>query len=143
MTGSNDFDDDVLDRMFHGEGVGLEKSGVIPAVFLSWCANNGLLDPSFADEHESLVVRIKMRDLDCLEFFSLAAAGELRKSQLSRVGKDFVSNFYQEFHAIALETAQSAPDVKWALYDELAGWLTSKLIQATRRKKWWQFWLRT
>lgn len=139
-TGNNDFDDDVLDRMIHGEGVGLEKSGVIPAVLLSWCVNNGLLEPTFAQEHESLVVRIKLRDMDCLEFFTLAAAGELRQSYLNRVGKDFVSKFYKEFHAFALEKAQSAPDVKWALYDELAGWLTSKLIHSTRRKRWWQFW---
>ena len=143
VTGSSPSNEgDVLDRMTHGEAVGIADNGLIPAVLLCWCVNHGLLDPEFAFVNESLITRVKLRDLNCREFFALAAAGELRKSQLNHAAIDFVTSIYGVFREFATKEAQSVPASEWAFYDVLARWLTARFVRGLRRKAWWRFWQR-
>ena len=135
-------DSDVLDRMTHGVDVGLENNGLVPALVLSWCVNQRLLDRDFTTAHESLILRLKIRDLTCLEFFTLAATGELRKSYLTKVGTDFVTRNYDEFRSIVSEIAKCELKSEWELYDEVAKWLTALYMKAKDRRRWWQFLVR-
>ena len=136
-------DEDVVDHVgrWLADDVSFDQASVVPAIFLTWCVNLGLVSRDFAEEAGSSTTRLLMRDTTFTAFFTAVAAGELRFSHLSDDGVAFARTHYAAYSAFATTCDL---DDKWGSYDMVAGWLTARWKQpASRpasRHKWWRFW---
>ena len=126
----------------HGDDIGQDCNGSTPALFLAWCVNLELFDRDFATQYASMVLRLKLRELDCLEFFTLAAAGELRKSCLNETGQHIADRWYVEFKGVVAEKFEREDHNVWDIYDQVAPWLTANFMRMRIKRRWWEFWVR-
>ena len=119
----------------------IESAAVIPGIFIAWCVNMGLVNPAEFVNVEASVVRLKYREITGGEFLVAALGGELNEEHLSERGIIFARRWYETFLEEANVRLGEKPDPKWATYEQMAPWLTKRLLGRTSgRRKWWRFW---
>ena len=131
---------DSIDRHLVS-GHSIESAAVIPGIFIAWCINMGLVNPSEFAKVESAVVRLKYREITGGEFLVAALGGELREEHLSANGVIFARRWYAPFLEEVSFRLGEKPEPKWSTYEQIAPWLTERLLgRKSGRKKWWRFW---
>ena len=119
----------------------IESAAVIPGIFIAWCVNMGLVNPAEFVNVERSVVRLKYREITGGEFLVAALSGELHEEHLSERGIIFARRWYEAFLEEANVRLGETPEPKWASYEQMAPWLTERLLGRTSgRRKWWRFW---
>ena len=124
----------------------IDKAARVPGQFLAWCAQMQLLSADFEEEHSSLLVRCRFREIEPSEFFIVSCGGELSDRVLNERGQQFARVHYAEF-------AQTLPELvadfwqlenEWWLFERSAKVLNERLLgKPPARRAWWQFWRRT
>ena len=140
--------------------VPLEKAAVPLGVYFSWCANLQLIHPDFAADHETDVLRLRMREHKPGEFFIRTTGGRISADQLNERGRLFAESYYpgylQAYGELVGLNADHLFDAEdsWDTYDRVAPWLTRHYyafadaghkvkgvsMSANGRKRWWQVW---
>ena len=140
--------------------VPLEKAAVPLGVYFSWCANLQLLHPDFAADHETEVLRLRMREHRPGEFFIRTTGGRLTADQLNERGRLFAERCYPDYLRAYGELVGLSGDHlfeaadSWDTYDRVAPWLTRHYyafadaghkaktagVRANGKKRWWQVW---
>ena len=77
-TGTGAVVDDIDRHM--SEAGSIDRAAGPLGVYLAWCVNLSLVSDAFVAEHESELVRLKMRDMRPGEFLIRAAAGTLEEA---------------------------------------------------------------
>ena len=140
------------------EAGSLDRAALPPAMFLAWCGNLQLVSAGFVEAHQSLLVRLRYRDLSPAEFFTAATSGSIDPVDLSPEGQAFARSYYPRY----LEDLRLVfgPDIyetrdDWTNYDLIAPQITQHFMawkgsakrgHKQRRsnpgagRKWWQRW---
>lgn len=144
---------DDLDRHLP-EADDIAAAAVPSGVYLAWCVNLQLLDPAFAQDHESSILRLRYREITGAEFFIAACGGRFSRAMLNPQGQRFTDSFYDrylsEYRGIfGTDTYRVKDD--WDHYDRLAPMLTRHFMTSvghrapetttavsTTLRKWWQ-----
>lgn len=138
-----------------GEADDFAAAAVPTGMYLAWCANLHLLDTDFQQQHESLLLRLRYREITGAEFFIAACGGRFERSLLNARGQAFTDHYYPHFlddyrEVFGADTYAVKDD--WAHYDLLAPVLMRHLMAppekdsrsdssaAGRLRKWWQSW---
>lgn len=101
----------------------------------------GLVNPAEFENAESAVVRLKYREITGGEFLVAALGGELHEEHLSERGIIFARRWYEPFLEEAGVRFGEKPEPKWSTYEQIAPWLTERLLgRKSGRRKWWRFW---
>ena len=123
---------DTLDRyMPYAQDMG---AAMVPmGLFLAWCTNLRLLDPSFEQAHERAVLRIRMQEAAGSELL-VAAGGDLTQAMFSAHGNEFIKRYYpdylEDYKRVFDVTDESLCTVKetWDNYAKLAAVITPRLL---------------
>ena len=144
---------DDLDRHLP-EADDIAAAAVPTGMYLAWCVNLQLLDPGFARDHESSILRLRYREITGAEFFIAVCGGRFTRAMLSEQGQRFTDAFYDfyldEFRSVFGRDAYRVKD-DWDHYDRLAPLLTRHFMTSVgrrsstaaaddtpSRRKWWQ-----
>jgi len=130
-----------------------DRAAVPLGMYFAWCANLQLLDAHFVDAHETLVIRVRYREVTGAELLVAGGAGRLDDSHLNEEGRDFTAAHYPDYMSEFRATFGGDPYAvrdDWAHYDQIAPVLTRKLMQEraaadthaahgteARHRRWW------
>ena len=113
------------------------KAAVPLGLFLAWCANLRLLNQTVEQDHERLILRIRMQETHGSELL-VAMGGELSDNIFSDGGNAFMRRYYsgyledyKETFAVSDETLCSVQET-WDNYAKLAAVLTPQLLGRKR-----------
>jgi len=139
----------------HLEEAGSIERALVPmGMYMAWCANLHLLAPGFQNAHESVLLRLRFRELSPCEFLVATGEGSIRLEDLNEEGRTFTRAYYEDY----LEDFRNTFDGDiysvtddWAHYERIATILTRRFMtmkNGTRHsggngragKKWWQVW---
>lgn len=130
------------------EAGSFDRAAVSLGVYLAWCANHDLLSDELMWRAADLVMRVRYRDVTGRELAVAGCGGELADEHLNEEGRAFTERCYEAYLAeLSRATGGKAYDATddWILYDRIAPWLTSTLMEFRGRsgrggKRWWQIW---
>ena len=126
----------------------IDRAALLPGVFLAWCVRLQLVDSSFANQHQELILRLNYHEITGAQLLVDACGGTLRYEHLNPRGGEFARAYYplfiDDWRATFGEDIYSVPD-NWETYDRIAPALTSALLgppgkPPVKAGRWWQFW---
>jgi hypothetical protein len=145
----------IYDDIGHHLGAAgtFDRAAVPLGMYFAWCANLQLLARAFVDAHETLVLRVRYREVTGAELLVAGGAGRLDDSHLNEEGQRFTAaylpGYMDDFRAAFGGDPYAVPD-DWAHYDRIAPVLTRKLMQQRaaaddrdtradepRHRRWW------
>jgi hypothetical protein len=143
---------DTLDAHL-AEAGSIERAARPLGMYLAWCANLHLLSAGFQQAHESVLVRLRYRDMTPAEFLIASGDGSVRMEDLNEEGRVFSRTYYPHYLDDFRETFEGEVyGVKddWAHYDQIAAVLTRHFMtlkghkrqnrERSGVKKWWKVW---
>ena len=138
--------DDVGSHL--SEAGSFERAAVPLGVYLAWCANHHLLSDDLARRAETLVLRVRFREIPGSELAVAGCGGVLGDEHLNPEGQAFTARHYRAYGDLLGAAAAGGPyavEDEWALYDEVAPELTRWLMdfrggRRAGRNLWWKVW---
>lgn len=149
--------DDVAD---HLAAAGCYERAAVPlGMYLAWCVNLGLVSDELLAQAESLVLRLRFREITGSELAVAGCAGVLTDRWLNEEGqaftRDYFSGYYDDFRAEFGGDIYGVRD-DWTHYDRMARRLTRSLMAFRgggmaaaggktgaargRKRRWWKPW---
>ena len=144
---------DDVDRHLEAAG-SIDRAAVPMGLYLAWCANLQLLSESFQSEHETLVLRVRYREIGGSELLIAGCGGSFDRAVLNADGQRFTDGYYaqymDDYRSVFGDCVYRVKD-DWAQYDRIAPLLTKHYMHSGRHgrkmprsgardKKWWQRW---
>ncbi len=133
----------------------IDRAAVPLGMFVAFCANLGLVSASFAQRHETLLLRLRYREITGSELLTAGCGGELQRDMLSEAGQAFadryLDRYMEDFRSVFGNDVYAVAD-SWQQYDRIAPVLMRELHGAdparkrragstdSREKRWWQIW---
>jgi len=142
---------DDLDHHIAAAG-SIERACVPMGMYLAWCANLHLISEQLQQSCETLLLRLRYREVTGSELLVAGCAGRLTSDCLNAQGNQFTDRYYatflDDFRAVFGEDIYGVAD-DWAHYDQLSRILTRHYMVGAeksrggfgrRGSKWWKFW---
>jgi hypothetical protein len=130
-----------------------ERAAVPLGMYLAWCVNLGLVSDQLTARADSLVLRLRYREITGSELVVAGCDGVLSDEWLNEDGRAFTRDYFPGYYDEFREEFGSDPyGVRddWVHYDRMARRLTRHLMarraggrggQATgRKRRWWKPW---
>lgn len=146
---------DDLDHHLAAAG-SIERACVPMGMYLAWCANLHLVSEQLQHSCETLLLRLRYREVTGSELLIAGCGGRLTSDCLNAHGRQFTdryyASFFDDFRAVFGEDVYGVED-DWAHYDRLSGVLTRHYMagrsadssfrgrNGRRGARWWKFWL--
>jgi hypothetical protein len=135
----------------------LERACVPMGMYLAWCANLHLVSQSLQHRSETLLLRLRYREVTGSELLVAGCGGRFTSESLNQQGKEFTDSYYESFlDDFRTVFGEDIYDVKdnWTHYDRLSPVLTRRFMQSAagasrdlrardgrgRGGRWWKFW---
>ncbi len=144
----------VYDDIDHhiSEAGSIERACVPMGMYLAWCANLHLISEQLQQSCETLLLRLRYREVTGSELLVAGCGGRLTSDCLNAQGRQFTDRYYaaflDDFRAVFGEDIYGVAD-DWAHYDRLSRVLTrhymagaekSRRRAGSRGSRWWKFW---
>ncbi len=137
---------DSLDNHLSAAG-GIDRAAVPLGFYVAWLANLKLLSEAFEDANQTLVMRVRYRDVKGSELLTAGCGGELAGDMLSPAGQAFSERYLPDryladFRSVFGDDVYAVSD-SWQQYDRIAPLITRVYMrggQADKEKRWWQIW---
>lgn len=102
-------------------------------MLLAWCANMHLLSADFQQEHDRMILRLRMREIGGSDLL-IASGGDLTEAMFNDQGRAFLDGYYDKYFddvRSVLGDLHSFED-NWDNYSKLAQLITARYMAKSK-----------